>query len=258
MKKFFAWTLVLVLVLSVFTAFAPASVKADETNCLPEVTIGDLIDLAQSGTTAGDNSGHGNHQTRVVRTSHGEYVCYISDKNNGSGINEISVIKVDAEAGTAETVFSELKSYDTSQSCVVVDDDENVWMVFVYDDKLKDQFDGRTLMSVHLAAYRIDAATDEVDGFETMAQIPAPAEGTGYGYSSFYYDSSTNCIYTIGFNGSDKAGDIYWFTFDIDKLLWTGYGDAKVDIRHGYPFMIPDGKGGLYLICQDEIGRAHV
>lgn len=253
MKKYFAWTLVLVLVLSVFTAFAPVKVKADTSDeCLPEVTIGDLIDLAQSGTTAGDNSGHGNHQTRVVRTSHGEYVCYISDKGNGNGINEISVIKVDTANGTAETVFSELKSYDTSQSCIVVDDDENVWMVFVYDDKLKDQFDGRDGFGVHLAAYRIDAATDDVDGYETLATLPAPASGTGYGYSSFFYDSSTNCIYTIGFNGSDKAGDIYWFTFDIDELMWSGYGDAKVDIRHGYPFMIADGKGGAYVICQDD------
>lgn len=246
MKKFFAWTLVLILVLSAF-GFTAKNTAADAN----EVTISDLIDIASSGVPSGDNAGHGNHQTRIVRTSHGEYACYPTDRGNGTNVNEMSVYKIDAEAGTSEVIFQEVKPYDSSQACLIVDNDENVWMVVVSNDSAKEQFDGRD-SGVWLAAYRIDAATDDVDGYTSL--LPLPAKGTGYSYSSFYYDPSMNCIYTIGFDGDDSLGDIYWFTFDCSAKEWTGYGQITTDIRHGYPFMIADGKGGAYVICQDDYG----
>ena len=93
-------------------------------------SVSSLINLSDTGKTPGANSSHGNHQTRTVHTTHGDYAAYITDsyaeKSTGKTIDKWSLFKIDTESGTSEIIFTGEKYYDSSQVSLLVDKDENV------------------------------------------------------------------------------------------------------------------------------------
>lgn len=257
MKKSIVWTLLFAMLLSACLV----SAQAMKVEALSGEDFGVIFDeyfeisKAGANVAGGPNSGHGNHQTRIVHTTHGDYACYITDSSTSSTsttLDELSIIKINDD-NTTEVVEKFYKAYDSSQSCVIVDNDENVWAVVTANNSLKDQFDGRT-SGWYLAAYRVDAETDEVTSYSVI--LPVNAKGAGISYGSFVFDPSTNQIYAFIFDGQEVGADkdtIYWTIFDVATKTWEGkVHSISCDYRHGYPYMIPDGKGGLMLICERD------
>ena len=212
MKKTCIYALVLAMLLSLgFSSFRTADVSALPADATAEeivVKISDSLSIKDSGSGlgTGDNAGHGNHQTRIVHTSHGDYAAYVTDSikaNTGSQMDEISVIKINAD-GTTTVVMREWKNYDTSQVSLHVDKDENVWAVTVADNKLK----ANDTKHLNVAAYRIDAETDAVTGHKTTLDVP---DGRGFGYSTSCIDVVNNKIYTMSADAAqDNASHLFW------------------------------------------------
>lgn len=263
MKKSIIWTLVIAMLLSVgFMGFNAKDAKADAEDIT--VSFTDEIDImdAGSGVESGANSGHGNHQHRVVRTTHGEYAAYITDeigayngKYNGEGYDktgdEFSIIKIDAENGTTTRLYTDWKPYDSSQLTLAVDNDENVWAIVFANNAMKDQFDGRDGSTAWCAAYCVDAATDEVIGYKVL--VPFNAVGYGFSYASSFFDPATNKIVSLGFDGDNAVGNLVYTYFDVATREWAGViYKYNVGVRHGYPFFAPDGNGGFIVICQED------
>ena len=255
MKKTCIYALVLAMLLSLgfgsFRAVDVSALPADATAEEIVVKFSDSLSIKDSGSGlgTGDNAGHGNHQTRIVHTSHGDYAAYVTDSikaNTGTQMDEISVIKINAD-GTTHAVMREWKNYDTSQVFVHVDADENVWAVTVADNKLK----ANDTKHLNVAAYRIDAETDEVTGHKATLYIP---NGHGFGYSTSCIDVVNNKIYTMSAEGSmENASHIYWSIFDIETLTWEPtVRSINTAGRHCYHYMYADGNGGLIVLCQRD------
>lgn len=218
-----------------------------------EYVFSEIVDIASSGAdvTTGENAGHGGHQTRIAHTDHGDYTAYITDSiksSNGKQLDEFSIIKIN-EDGTTKLVFQEYKVYDSSQVGVFVDNDGNVWAVTVGDNKLKDQFDGRT-EAIIATAYRVDKDTDETTGYSVISQR---ATSIGYGYSSFCYDNTYDRIYTLTSSGNEP-GELVWLIFDMKTLTWDSQARAiSTNNRQCYPYIYADGKGGMVILNERDI-----
>jgi predicted GNAT family acetyltransferase len=211
MRKSIAYILVFTMLLSFgWTSFgsenAKAAVGVDEQVV---ADFSDEVDIrAKTGLISGQDSNHGNHQTRVVRTSHGSYVAYVTDYRGGKylqhptqGLSEISVMKINKD-GTIKLIMQHVKSYDASQVSLIVDKDENVWAGLVYENGFRDQFDAHKNGMV-LEFFRIDAETDEVNGYSTIvSDIDINGGGIGYGvFQPVLYeaDASVNYKYKVRF-----------------------------------------------------------
>lgn len=248
MKKSLVLILTVVMLFSFVgfgTTMVNSAANAEDTRL--EISFSDIIDIsaAGAGVVAGNNSGHGNHQTRNVHTSHGDYAAYITDS---MGImDQFSIVKINDD-NTTEVVFQEYKVYDSSQVGLFVDKDENVWAVVVHGSP-KDQFDNRpaSLMAV---AYKVDKTTGETYGYEVLVEREASG---GYGYSSFCYDEALNKIYTITSSG-DAPGALTWLIFDMNTLKWDNTARAiQTDYRQCYHYIYADGKGGMFVLNQRDI-----
>ena len=261
MKKTCIYALVLTMLLSLgFSSFRTADVSALPADATAEKIVAEISDSLSikdsgSGLGTGDNAGHGNHQTRIVHTSHGDYAAYVTDSikaNTGTQMDEISVIKINAD-GTTTVVMREWKNYDTSQVSLHVDKDENVWAVTVADNKLK----ANDTKHLNVAAYRIDAETDAVTGHKTTLDVP---DGRGFGYSTSCIDVVNNKIYTMSADAAqDNASHLFWAIFDMETLTWEPTV-RSIDIigRHCYHYMYADGNGGLIVLCQRDVLRTNV
>lgn len=252
MKKLLTLSLTALLLFTLF----PVPLQADEAPVpTTNVSFTEPIDISEAGAGAFGvyGAGHGNHQTRVVHTSHGTYTAYLTELLNrtddiaGSETTQLfSIIKIN-EDGTTRTVFQESKPYDSSQISVVVDNDENVWAVVVCNNGYKNQFDGRPT-GMYLAAYCVNADTDTVKGYTTILPCDSPST---LGYSAFTYDPSQNQIYAVIVNGNSIPSTLYWTVFDVESHAWLGdVHSLSLEDRHAYHFLCPDGKGGLMIVNQ--------
>ncbi len=263
MKKTFISVITLIMLVSCALTFdysykAEAS-ESDFSNIT--VDFSELIMLADSGVTAGDHAGHGGHQTRVVHTSHGDYAVFITDsvyKQNSTGysnsINKFSIIKINGENGP-EVIFEDYKGYDTSQVGAFVDNDENVWAVTVWDNKIRDWGDNR-MATIFVKAYRVDKNTGTVTCYEVC---DSKDTYSGYGYSSFCFDSKANKLYSLTCSGDsgEHPGELVWFIFDMDTLTWEPkMRYVNTPARQSYPYIFGDGKGGMFFVNQRDIRAA--
>ena len=96
MKRTLSFILSLIMMVACFVV--PSA--AVET---PSYTLGSRIELAKFG----DYATHGNHQTRTVHTSHGDYAAYITSSYTSGGytIDKWSLIKIDTATGKSTVVF---------------------------------------------------------------------------------------------------------------------------------------------------------
>ena len=102
----------------------------------PSVSAGNRISLA----TLGPYATHGNHQTRTVHTSHGNYAAYVTSSYTDSSGNTVSkwkLFRIDTATGTYKAIFTGEKFDDSSQVSLIVDRDENVWAVTSTSDFLR-------------------------------------------------------------------------------------------------------------------------
>ena len=87
---------------------------------VPSYSIGSRIELAK----VGDYATHGNHQTRTVHTSHGDYAAYITGSytdSRGYTVDKWSLMKIDTATGKSTVVFVGEKYFDSSQVSLLVD-----------------------------------------------------------------------------------------------------------------------------------------
>lgn len=200
------------------------------------------------GTGIGGDAGHGNHQTRVVHTTHGDYVAYITNSttnSSGARLDEFKVIRVN-EDRSYEVILTEYKIYDSSQVGLFVDKDENVWAVTVGDNKYR-QNSGTDAIAAN--AWMIDKETDDVTNYGII--IPRKT-WSGYGYSYFCYDETMNKLYTLTTSG-DEPGELVWLIFDLETKTWDNTARSfQTASRNAYPYMYADGKGGMIIVNQRD------
>ncbi|MBQ4066609.1 MAG: dockerin type I repeat-containing protein [Clostridia bacterium] len=245
----------LILTVAMLAASLSVSTLAAEE---PSFNRGKIIDLSRSGVSAGDNSTHGNHQTRTVHTSHGDYCAYITgtytDSENQT-VNKWSLIRVDPATGDATVVFTGEKYYDSSQVSLIVDKDENVWAITSTSDS------GRNLTAegIDSRAHRLDAKTGEVTSYSSI--IGGGAKD-GYGYATCFYDKYKDRIVVMHAGGDYKAGStsgasLNWTIFDMKTNTWqTRVRYVKIEARHCYMYGYLDENGGMLLMAQRDIKAA--
>jgi len=268
MKKIITILLTLAMLLSLASSAVFANDTEDGTTtenaAVPFQTI--TFDFEDKVEVVTDNGiemsgpfcGHGNHQTRIVHTSHGDYICSTTGEHrpgkylkNGfsDGVYEVSVVRVDPETQKTTVVLQHTVAYQTSQISVIADKDENIWAAVIIEETIRNQFDAHK-NGTRIELFRIDAVTNEVEFYDMIVSGHDINRG-GVGYSSFYYDESIDCI--VAFSTDAVAGDVsylYWHIFDCQTRRFDAetrtmsvYGG-----RNSYPFFTPDGNGGLVIV----------
>ncbi len=224
----------------------------------PSFSVGTKINIkSQTGLAMGDDAGHGNHQTRTVHTSHGDYAAYITGTytdSKGQTVNKWTLFKIDP-AGSARAIFTGEKYYDSSQVSLLVDRDENVWAITSTSDSRRNY----SAEALDCRAYKVDAATDAVTKYASI--ITSGGAKDGYGYASCFYDKYKNRIVVIHAGGDyvkgQKAASFNWTIFDVNTCTWqSNIRSVKIDARHCYIFGYIDEKGGLMIIAQRDIKAA--
>jgi len=216
--------------------------------------ISEIINLSDTGATPGPNSAHGNHQTRTVHTSHGDFAAYITGSYNDSKgtVDTWSLFKIDSESGEAQVVFTGEKYYDSSQVSLLVDKDENVWAITASSDNYRNM----KTEGVDVRAHRYDAKTGEVSSYTSLI---AGGAQDGYGYATSYYDKNNDRIIALLAGGDYKVGSttgasFNWVIFDMKSNRWTrNVYSVKIPSRHCYMFGYVDEAGGLMFIAQRDI-----
>jgi len=259
MKKIFVRIVLFIVLFSLLST----CVLAEDTVSLVQFTFEDKIDVkdAYGVELDGPYNGHGNHQTRIVHTSHGDYLSSTSGNSrsgkslvNGfrDGLWEVSVMKVPAGSTEATLVLQHTILYQTSHISLIVDKDENVWAGLVYENSYRN-FRDQHKSGVFIELYRIDAETDQVTFYSTiLSDIDINKDGVGY--SSFYYDESIDSIVVMMSdnlaNSTYVQSYMYWKVFDCSTNTWDStYQQMPVSGgRNSYPFFAPDGNGGLIMI----------
>lgn len=240
---------ILSLILALITISSCLIVTAGATDA-PSYTVSSRIDLKKLG----DYATHGNHQTRTVHTSHGDYAAYITGTytdDRGQTVNKWSLMKIDVESGSYTTVFTGEKYYDSSQVSLLVDKDENIWAITSTSDYKRNL----TTEGFDCRAHRLDAVTGEVTSYTSI--ISGGAQD-GYGYATCYYDEAFDRIIVMHAGGDyvegQKKASFNWTIFDLKKNQWqTRVRYAMLDSRHCYMFGFADGKGGLFIVAQRDI-----
>lgn len=258
MKKSLALTLVFAMLFSFCLSVNFTTAQADDAADTPDkkYTFSDRL----SWSDLGGNAGHGGHQTRVVHTSHGDYLTYITKSLGGVGSSsggtasqlDYFEVKRINEDGTTDVVFGEFKIYDSSQVGLFVDKDENVWVMTVGDNKYK-YVNGQD--AIYANAWMIDKETDDVTNYNII--VPRKT-WSGYGYSYFCYDEANNKIYTLTSSG-DEPGELVWLIFDMETKTWDNTARSiKTKYRNCYPYIYADGNGGMIIVneCDHKASTA--
>lgn len=236
------------------------SILAIPTQALdPSFSVGTKINIkSKTGLAMGDNAGHGNHQTRTVHTSHGDYAAYITGTytdSNGQTVNKWTLFKIDPSTGSARAIFTGEKYYDSSQVSLLVDKDENVWAITSTSDSRRNY----SAEALDCRAYKVDAATDAVTKYASI--ITNGGAKDGYGYASCFYDKYKNRIVVIHAGGDyvkgQKAASFNWTIFDVNTCTWqSNIRSVKIEARHCYIYGYIDEKGGLMILAQRDIKAA--
>ncbi len=251
MKKLFSSFVAFAAIFPLSLGLALAATTA---TAAPSIEMGDFINLSETGAYPGPNSGHGNHQTRCVHTSHGDYCAYITDSypSQDGTVDVWSLFKVDFETGTSEVIFTGEKYYDSSQVSLLVDKDENVWAITSTSDNRRNI----STEGLDMRAHKLDAKTGEVTSYTGFA---SGGPHDGYGYGTSFYDEKNNriiCMHAGGDyrQGSTKGASFNWTYFDMTKNRWsrTVY-TVGLEARHCYMYGFVDENGGLMLMAQRDI-----
>ncbi|MBQ3527706.1 MAG: hypothetical protein IJA52_04070 [Clostridia bacterium] len=250
MKKSLFILLAVLLLLPLPTV---SSAAGEEWSSYP-FEISEIINLSDTGAAPGPNSAHGNHQTRTVHTSHGDFAAYITGSYNDSKgtVDTWSLFKIDSEGGEAEVVFTGEKYYDSSQVSLLVDKDENVWAITASSDNYRHM----KTEGVDVRAHRYDAKTGEISSHTSFI---AGGAQDGYGYATSFYDPNNDRIIVLLAggdykNGSATGASFNWAIFDTATNRWQRHVySARIPSRHCYMYGYVDDGGGLMIIAQRDI-----
>ncbi len=214
---------------------------------------------------------HGWHESRVVRTTNGTYVGFISEEKMDETVYKYDVYESSFEWDT----FSIIKI--TSEGSKVILDGEwfphaygsctinlnqlkngNIIATIIAEDKAKyfeswnQEAYGFLTEGAWLRVYEIDTKTDTLVNPDEEVYKPdfKQAGLHGYGYSQPVIDEEAGMLYCI-YNSGEVPGYWSWFTYDLNKHEWVG-GPYLVEIesRCGYMNIYPDGNGGVFFIAQ--------
>lgn len=214
------------------------------------------FDLSKAGVKPGDDSAHGNHQTRTVHTSHGDYAAYITGTytdSAGQTVNKWSLIKIDPASRAATVVFTGEKYYDSSQVSLLVDKDENVWAITSTSDSRRNI---TTREAFDCRAHKLDAKTGTVTSYTSIINGGA---ADGYGYSQSFYDEYNDRILVMHAGGDYVKGrpdgaSLNWTIFSLKDNSWQSrVRYIKIPARHCYFYGYFDENGGFMLLGQRDI-----
>ena len=245
--------------------------------------------LGSGGNVFATGAGnHGWHESRIVRTTNGTYVTFLSEEKKHDKIYSYGAY--DAESGTYQ--YNDTFEWDhlsvikiTSDGCKVVLKDVwfphadgsctanvnqlkngNILITVIAEDKEKyyESWDyngwGFKREGAWLRVYEIDTATDTlVNPDEEVYKPDFKVFGThGYGYSQPVIDEENGMLYCI-YNSGEVPGYFTWFNYDLNKHEWVG-GPYFVEIesRCGYMNIYPDGNGGVFFIAQRHPPRTEL
>ncbi len=248
---------VVTLILALITVFSALVIPGSAADA-PSYSLSSAINIKKAtGLGLANDAGHGNHQTRTVHTSHGDYAAYVTkDFTNESyqSMTRWSLFKIDPATGSAKEIFSADKYYDSSQVSLIVDNDENVWAITSTSDSKRnlssEGFDCR--------AYKLDAKTGKVTSYTS---IISGGPQDGYGYATCFYDQYKNRIIVMHAGGDyvkgQKKASLNWTIFNIDTNKWdTRVRSAMIEARHCYMYGYIDQTGGMMIIAQRDIKAA--
>lgn len=237
--------------------------------------------LGEGGVVTPTGTGtHGWHESRVVRTTNGTYVAYISEEKDGEETYYYGAY--DNDTGTYQ--YSDSFTWDnisvikiTSKGCKVILDDVwfphalgsctanvnqlkngNIILTVIAEDKAKyyESWDysgwGFKNEGAWLRVYEIDTETDTlVNPDEEVYKPDFKVIGIhGYGYSQPVIDEEAGLLYCMYVAGG-VPGYWSWYTYDLNTHEWIG-GPYIVEFesRCGYLNAYPDGNGGVYFVAQ--------
>lgn len=130
-----------------------------------EVLLTEPVNLSlASGVNSFVNGTHSGHQTRVVHTSHGDYIAYLSDAIIDNGVltlNEFSILKV--LDGEVTLLYQDYVNYDSSSISIFADENEEVYAATLNGNKFN-SLPG-SVESANLAIWHVDTETDSVTGY---------------------------------------------------------------------------------------------
>lgn len=211
---------------------APATVS--------EQVVSGLMDVCQSsGAMAGDNSGHGGNQARIVRTSHGTYAAYISIGDN-KDFYSFSFVRIEDQK--AVLIYQDTFRSGSSSIHIMADANEDLWLYAG-----ASQWVGHEEVVVSLWHY--DQKTQKVTPYKSLQQLPL---GSSYGYSTPVMDVSRQKIYAL-FCGGDEKGYLIWLTFDLKTRTFSPIRGTEIQYRHCYLYGFPSRNGGIRLVGERDI-----
>ena len=204
-----------------------------------------------TGASSFTNGIHSGHQTRIVHTSHGDYIAYLSDEikenpdENTPFFNEFSIIKV--QDGQAQLLYQDYISYCSSSISIFADEKGGVYAATLTSNKFNSTPGAKS--SVNLAVWHVDSQTDEVTGYTATIENQTAAS---YGYAQPVIDAANGKIYALFTRGNgDHDGYINWFIFDLATMSWEGTERSIfTDWRYNYHFAYADGKGGVVIVTE--------
>ncbi len=242
MKRMLSYAVAFALVLSCMLC---GSVSSAEN----EVLLTEPVNLSlASGVNSFVNGTHSGHQTRVVHTSHGDYIAYLSDAIIDNGVltlNEFSILKV--LDGEVTLLYQDYVNYDSSSISIFADENEEVYAATLNGNKFN-SLPG-SVESANLAIWHVDTETDSVTGYTATLSFNIT---NGYGYAQPVMDAVNNKIYAL-FSGGDEPGELAWFIFDIATMSWESEKySIELPTRYCYHYAYADGKGGIVLVNEQD------
>lgn len=219
-------------------------------NVVHGVTLSDGIMMSTSGARTIVNGMHGGHQRRMVRTSHGTYVVYLSDETEGA-MYELSLIRID-DNGEMNVIYQTMKAHDAA-SCapyIFCDENENIYMTYFTPDTWDSQPNVEEWISLHVLVY--DKETKVVTDYHTNRKSVTLE---GWGYTTPVYDAAAGKIYALLAGGAYKEqASLCWFIFDLATMTWEPEQHmVNMPYRNGYMYAFPDNKGGFFYVgCQNR------
>ncbi len=232
------------------------------------------------GVYATGTGTHGWHESRVVRTTNGTYVAFISNEKNGDveynygnydtttnkwdytdtfTWDDISVVKITSNG--CKVILNNIWYPHALGSCtanVNQTKDGNIILTVIAEDKAKyyESWDtagwGFKKEGAWLRVYEIDTETDTLINADEEVYKPdfKQAGLHGYGYSQPVIDEEAGLLHCM-YNTGEVPGYWSWYTYDLNKHEWIG-GPYLVEIesRCGYQNVYPDGNGGVFFVAE--------
>jgi len=227
--------------------------------------------IAIDSAYATGTGNHGWHESRIVRTTNGTYVGFISneklhDKTYYYDIYDstfewdtFSLVKITSE-GTKVILDNEWYPHAYGSCTINLNQlkNGNIILTIIAEDKEKyfeswnQEAYGFLKEGAWLRVFEIDTKTDTLVNPDEEVYKPdfKQAGLHGYGYSQPVVDEETGMLYCM-YNSGEVPGYWSWFTYDLNKHEWVG-GPYLVEIesRCGYMNIYPDGNGGVFFIAQ--------